>query len=102
MEQFIDLLGHKAQDKVTGRKGVITSVSFDLYGCCQIWISPQVGADGTRADGMWYDVSRAKITGKTKVMEADFTAITTKDPLIRATKVKAGTKGPDDKGAPRQ
>lgn len=31
--KHIDLLGLKAEDKVTGFKGVITTLSFDLYGC---------------------------------------------------------------------
>ena len=39
IEKHLDLLGRKVEDKVTGIKGVVTSVSFDLYGCIQAVIT---------------------------------------------------------------
>jgi hypothetical protein len=33
VEQSVDFLGKKVRDKMTGRKGIVTSVCFDLYGC---------------------------------------------------------------------
>ena len=62
-EQF-DLLGRKAVDKISGVKGVITSINFDLYGCIQAVLSPK-GETG----GKWYDVSRLKVGKGEKVME---------------------------------
>jgi len=70
MEQgkHLSLLGLKAMDSVTGYFGVITTVSFDLYGCVQCVITPMVGADGEIKCGNWFDVSRIKVTNTTPVM----------------------------------
>lgn len=59
--EHINLLGLKASDKVTGFSGVITSVSFDLYGCIQLVVSPPVGSDGKKPDGHWFDLNRLDI-----------------------------------------
>ena len=40
-EKHFNLLGMKGKDVVTGFKGVITSLSFDLYGCVQAVINPR-------------------------------------------------------------
>lgn len=53
----IDLLGAKVKDKVTGFEGVVTSVSFDLYGCIQAVVTPPAG-DGKNPDGRWFDIGR--------------------------------------------
>ena len=73
-QEHIELLGLKAEDVVTGFKGVITSVAFDLYGCVQAILTPAVSKDGKRLDGSWYDVTRLKL-GKGKPIMAlpDFT-----------------------------
>lgn len=65
VEKTLKLLGLRATDKVTGYTGVITSVSFDLYGCVQVIINPGVGQDGKLKDCLWFDVSRLTI-GSTK------------------------------------
>ena len=44
-EQHFKLLGMKVKDKVTGYSGVVTSLSFDLYGCVQAVITPITGKD---------------------------------------------------------
>lgn len=68
-QDHIDLLGRKATDKVTGFKGVITSVSFDLYGCVQVIITPVVDKDGKNADSCWYDITRLTVGKSKSVME---------------------------------
>lgn len=69
--KHIDLLGYKAKDKVTGYKGVITTISFDLFGCVQAVITPEVkdGSDEV-SSGHWFDVTRLKIIGSKKVMDS--------------------------------
>lgn len=69
MKQHFDMLGHKAKDKVTGFKGVVSSLSFDLYGCVQVVLTPEVDGKGERQDGTWFDVTRIKITSKKRVMD---------------------------------
>lgn len=65
----LSLLGYPARDKVTGFKGVITSVSFDLYGCIQYDVTPKKEKDkDVLSRGYWFDVSRIEIRGE-KVME---------------------------------
>jgi hypothetical protein len=68
IKQHLDLLGHKAVDRVTGYKGIVSSVCYDLYGCIQAALTPPVAKDGKPNEGRWFDVSRLKIEGK-PVME---------------------------------
>lgn len=68
MNEHLELLGFEAKDKVTGFSGVITTLSYDLYGCIQYVITPKI-IDGKRNEGAWFDANRLKITGKKRVME---------------------------------
>lgn len=69
MKQFIDLLGYKVKDAVTGFEGVVSSVSFDLYGCVQAIVTPAtVNKDGKIGDSHWFDVKRLIKTSKKPVM----------------------------------
>lgn len=54
----LDLLGRRVADRVTGIEGVVTSVSYDLYGCVQALVVPPASADKARVE--WYDVGRLK------------------------------------------
>ena len=67
--KHIEILGFKVKDKVTGIKGVATTVSFDLYGCIQVVISREVDKDGKTLDSRWFDINRLEVSGKTRVME---------------------------------
>ena len=42
LKKHVELLGHRAVDKITGFKGVIDSISFDLYGCIQACVRPAI------------------------------------------------------------
>lgn len=64
-----DILGHKVKDRVTGFSGVASSISFDLYGCVQVAVTPGMNKEGKVESGHWFDLSRLSITGK-KVMKA--------------------------------
>lgn len=66
---YLKLLGYKCKDRVTGFEGVIGTISFDLYGCVQAAVIPEVKKDGTRGDGEWFDTKRLEITSKKRVME---------------------------------
>lgn len=68
MKNYLDVLGLPAKDKVTGFKGIISSISFDLYGCIQVVITPK-SEDGTMKDGHWLDSGRVTITSRKRVME---------------------------------
>ena len=70
IKKHIDLLGHKATDKVTGFKGTVSSISFDLYGCIQAVLTPVADTEkGEYKSGHWFDVTRLTIAPDSKVME---------------------------------
>jgi hypothetical protein len=67
INKSIALLGLKAKDRITGFSGVISSITFDLYGCVQAVITPEIGKDGKTGESCWFDIKRLD-TGK-RVME---------------------------------
>lgn len=40
---------------------VVTTISFDLYGCVQAVVTPPVGSGGEVNDGQWFDVTRLDV-----------------------------------------
>jgi hypothetical protein len=68
IKESINTLGRKAVDKVTGYAGVITSISFDLYGCVQAIVTPPVTTDSQPDCGKWCDMNRLDISDDTPVM----------------------------------
>jgi len=90
LQKYLELLGMKAKDCVTGAEGVITSISFDLYGCIQAVVTPGANADGKLESGRWFDVQRLKVTDKKSVMER---------PNFEHGPVALGKKGPAEKPA---
>lgn len=91
IEAALATLGKSGRDRVTGQPGVITSVSFDLYGCVQVILNPGVGPDGKIIDSSWYDLVRIEIDEKKPPVLAN--------PFLAAA---APEKGPESKPAPRQ
>ena len=69
VQKFIDLLGCRCSDRVTGIEGVITHVGFDLYGCIQVILHPGQTGPGKISDTIWLDVNRLEISDKPKAME---------------------------------
>lgn len=68
VKKHINLLGMKVEDKVTNFKGVVSSISFDLYGCVQALVNPGADKDGKLRDQCWFDISRLTITSDGPVM----------------------------------
>lgn len=94
MSKHIGILGHKVSDRVTGLSGVATSVSFDLYGCVQVWVNRGMGKDDRPLDGGWYDIARLEVESRVPAMSAP-------DYLDAGSPVSQGRKGPEMKGVPR-
>ena len=69
VKRHIELLGMTVCDKVTGFTGVITSVSFDLYGCLQCIVTPRAGDDGKIENGSWFDANRLQMLIAPRVMD---------------------------------
>ncbi len=67
LQDYVDLLGYRVRDKVTGFEGVVTSIGFDLYGCVQAVVTP-ASKDGKQEDSRWYDTHRLAIQDGERVM----------------------------------
>ena len=89
--KHFDLLGLKVKDAVTGFTGIVTTLSFDLYGCVQVVITPPIDKKGERKDGDWFDVTRLIIVDKTPVMRL---------PDFKKGYVASGRKGAAQKRLP--
>jgi len=88
MKKHLKVLGMLGRDKVTGVVGVVTSISFDLFGCIQVVLQPQVGENGKCEDGRWFDIGRVGITNAEPVMPT---------PDFDQGSVAEGKKGPAEK-----
>lgn len=91
ISKHLSSLGYEATDRVTRFSGVITTVSFDLYGCIQAILTPKFDS---KEESKWFDISRLEISNK-KVMESpDYEYTHTKPAIV------AGHKGGFDKPIP--
>jgi hypothetical protein len=64
-------LGLRVKDKVTGFEGVVTGISFDLYGCVQCDVCMPFDKDKTdvnKAWGRWFDIARLDVLDENPVM----------------------------------
>lgn len=71
IKKHLDLLGYEVKDKVSDYKGVVISMSFDLYGCIQADVRPkELNPDSrTLQPGIWLDVSRLEKISSTPLMQ---------------------------------
>lgn len=66
---YLELLGLKVRDRVTGFTGIVESISWDLYGCIQAVVRPPIDDKGAMPDGKWLDVLRLEVLDRSPVME---------------------------------
>jgi hypothetical protein len=88
VKDHINLLGMRVKDKVTGYAGVITSISFDLYGCVQAIVHPGLDDNGKLKESNWFDVGRLEVTDDKPAMD---------QPDFDFGPAAAGKKGPAEK-----
>lgn len=70
VKEHLQLLGHRVSDKVTKFKGVVISISFDLYGCIVADVRPEeLGENGKVQQGYWLDVNRLVKKSKKPLMK---------------------------------
>lgn len=70
LKKHLDLLGMRVEDRVTGFRGVVATVGFDLYGCIQAVVNPGVNEDdGKLRESQWFDVNRLRVTDAEPVMQ---------------------------------
>lgn len=100
LKGHLEKLGFEAEDKITGFKGVVDSVSFDLYGCIQYALRPPMDKEGKLPNGAWFDSNRIKIKGKKRIIEPLLIEALDETPSKpakkKATDAASGRKGPAD------
>jgi len=69
MHNSLYLLGLRCRDKVTGMEGIVTSITFDLYGCIQAILHPGLDSDGKVSETFWFDQNRLEIVNDNPVMD---------------------------------
>jgi len=69
VKKHMALMGLRVEDKVTGTKGVVSAISFDLYGCIQAAVKPRADENGKSEDARWFDVRRLIVTSNDPVMD---------------------------------
>lgn len=90
IKQHLNLLGLHVEDRVSGFKGVVTSISFDLYGCVQAIVHPGLDTDKNLGEQQWLDVARLRVTKLKPVMPR---------PDFEYGDAAKGKKGPAEKPA---
>ena len=71
INKHLNLLGFRAQDKVTGFNGVIASVSFDLFGHVRCLLIPHIH-EKKLVPLSWFGVDRLEITSKEPIIESPY------------------------------
>jgi hypothetical protein len=69
MKEHFKLLGYEVRDVVTGFKGTVTTIAFDLYGCVQGYVSTRLTKGEKETSGQWFDLKRLVAVGKKPVMQ---------------------------------
>ena len=88
LEEHLKILGYEVEDKVTGKRGTVDSIAFDLYGCIQAAVIPKVDENGEERKAKWLDVPRLKVISDEPVMD---------QPDFGFELLKTGKKGSSDK-----
>ncbi len=66
---YLKMLGYQVRDRLTGLRGVVTSVSFDVNGCVQGFVTPPVDEKGEPRPGRWVDWKTLSIMDNRPVVE---------------------------------
>ncbi len=70
IQKHFELLGQRVRDRVTKMEGIVTSLSFDLYGCIQAVVHPGLEKESQKiAEQHWFDVLRLEVLDEEPIME---------------------------------
>jgi hypothetical protein len=83
VQEALKLLGLSVRDAVTNFTGVVTSVTFDLYGCIQTLVNPGMDKEGKLGNSQWFDKNRLIVLDK--------------NPVIKQPSFVTDDKGPEEK-----
>lgn len=68
VEKYLALRGHRVRDKVTAFEGIVTAISFDLYGCIQALVNPGLDKEQKPRNSEWLDLNRIDVLTVEPVM----------------------------------
>ena len=77
IKETFSFLGHPVRDRVRGFTGIATSVSFDLYGCAHVLVTPPHDENRKVEEvsaSAWFDVKRLQKCGDAIMTPPDFGA----------------------------
>ena len=100
MNEYMKVLGRVCEDKVTGYKGVATSVSFELYGCVQVVLVPDTKdkpSSAVDSNGRWFDYKRLKISKQVRMPAPNFETPTEHVKTVAKPRKKEAVNGPGEK-----
>ena len=66
IQESLGYLGMTVKDRVTGFSGMVSSVTFDAYGCIQAFVTPRM-VEAKLGDGHWFDLSRLMLGDRVMV-----------------------------------
>jgi hypothetical protein len=69
MKEYLELLGFKVHDPVTGATGIASSISFDVSGCVQVAIRLPMKKEETCGECFWVDIARVRKVSKISVIK---------------------------------
>ena len=69
MDEYLKLMGYECEDRITGYKGIATSISFDLYGTIEMTLTPKTQEEKEARWGQWFHASRIKKISENPVMD---------------------------------
>lgn len=78
-------LGDEVRDRVTGFRGVVTSVTLFLNGCTRCGVQPPVGKDGKIPDNCGFDEPQLEILKVGKVASENSTLLEDAASPVRKT-----------------
>lgn len=71
------LMGMEVRDKITGFRGIVTGVTFWLFGCARMCVKPKVDESGKECPEGWFDENQLEVISQGVAPE---TAILTGQP----------------------
>ena len=86
IKDHVEMLGKTMEDRVTKFKGVVTSVSFDLFGCVQYLIVPEADKEGKLVESAWFDENRLEVLVDKAVMRLPKFSYPSKGPMAKPLK----------------
>ncbi len=68
VQQYLDMMGYAHKDRITNFEGTAIAVSFDIAGCVQVTLAPQIKKAGELESSVVIDAKRLTKVGRSHAM----------------------------------